>query len=359
MIASDRSPSFFETLSAGQSVDPVYEDRGMRRNRNRSMTRLQAATNQNAIMQENLIQFMDHTDYVPELMYQHVQFRRTEKFMKNYIDQGSVITQKMAQNSDKMLQEIQYLDESIFRGEVLQDEETKQICKEGQGLFQRPEAHNQCFYSRIGGNWSRGILHGKRIEFAMNLGTFPMGYYAGYSSKRGSVPVSNLNFIYEMKKGIQNGPATISINNKKVCRTNFSDQIEFVKSTNHPVGRQNLISTDRAFLNFILVFLSIACLVMVLVMPDMKIVWIIVSTVLYTLQMLEVFMSQTTQLLWQENGWDDLDLFHQWFYELKKCRPVLTFSFTPMEEHKTILCDLNNKEQTLANLYEELRQIRQ
>ena len=30
---------------------------------------------------------------------------------------------------------------------------------------------------------------------------------------------------------------------------------------------------------------------MVLVMPDMKIVWIIVSTVLYTLQMLEVFMS--------------------------------------------------------------------
>ena len=69
----------------------------------RSLTRLQAATNQNAVMQENLIQFMNDEEYMPELMYQHVQFRRTEKFMKNYIDSGCVVNQKMAQNSEKML----------------------------------------------------------------------------------------------------------------------------------------------------------------------------------------------------------------------------------------------------------------
>lgn len=54
---SERSQSFFETLSAGgQSVvDQVDDERGLRRIRNRSMTRLMAATNQNAVMQENLI----------------------------------------------------------------------------------------------------------------------------------------------------------------------------------------------------------------------------------------------------------------------------------------------------------------
>lgn len=55
------------------------------------MNRLQAATNQNAEMQENLIQFMNGSDFAPELMNQHVQFRRAEKFMKNYIDQGIVV----------------------------------------------------------------------------------------------------------------------------------------------------------------------------------------------------------------------------------------------------------------------------
>ena len=70
-------------------------------------------------------------------MYQHVQFRRTEKFMKNYIDSGCVVNQKMAQNSEKMLQEVSYMDKSIFRGEVVQDEETRLVYKEGQGRFYR------------------------------------------------------------------------------------------------------------------------------------------------------------------------------------------------------------------------------
>ena len=91
-------------MSIGQSVDQVYEDdRALVRERNRSLTRLQKATNQNAVMQENLMQFMNDSNFVPELMYQHVQFRRTEKFMKNYIDSGCVMNQKMAENSNKML----------------------------------------------------------------------------------------------------------------------------------------------------------------------------------------------------------------------------------------------------------------
>ena len=80
---------------------------------------------------------MNDEEYMPELMYQHVQFRRTEKFMKNYIDSGQLMNQKMAQNSEKMLQEVSYIDNSIFRGEVVQDEETRLVYKEGQGRFYR------------------------------------------------------------------------------------------------------------------------------------------------------------------------------------------------------------------------------
>ena len=83
------------------------------------------------------MQFMNDEEYMPELMYQHVQFRRTEKFMKNYIDSGQLMNQKMAQNSEKMLQEVSYIDNSIFRGEVVQDEETRLVYKEGQGRFYR------------------------------------------------------------------------------------------------------------------------------------------------------------------------------------------------------------------------------
>ena len=60
--------------------------------------------------------------------------------MKNYIDQGNVTNQKVAPNRDKMLQEIMYIDSSIFRGEVLCDQETKLEQKDGQGLFKRSEA---------------------------------------------------------------------------------------------------------------------------------------------------------------------------------------------------------------------------
>ena len=74
---------------------------------------------------------MNDSDFVPELMYQHVQFRRVEKFTKNYFDMGCIMNQKIVQNSNKMLQEVQYMDKSKFRGEAVLDEETAYIYKEG------------------------------------------------------------------------------------------------------------------------------------------------------------------------------------------------------------------------------------
>jgi len=56
-----------------------------------------------------------------------------EKFLKNYLDCGHIIRQKSSENSDKMLQELRYMDLSTWRGEVFQDEETRFIYKEGTG----------------------------------------------------------------------------------------------------------------------------------------------------------------------------------------------------------------------------------
>ena len=86
-----------------------------------------------------------------------------------------------------------------------------------------------------------------------------------------------------MKKGIANGPAVISINDKRICKTSFSDHVEFVKSSNHPVGKSNLISTDRALLNCMLGLLFIICLVLIRSMPDIAILWIIISLIIYFL----------------------------------------------------------------------------
>lgn len=55
-------------------------------------------------MQDNLLNYMNDSDFIPELMYQHVQFRRTEKFTKNYMDAGCLMNQKKMQNgSNKIL----------------------------------------------------------------------------------------------------------------------------------------------------------------------------------------------------------------------------------------------------------------
>ena len=101
--------------------------------------------------------------------------------MNNYINPGHVKTQKMAQDSEKVVQEVSYMDMSKFQGCVIHDEESGIIYKEGQGWLTRSQDNciNPCYYRQIIGTWSRGILHGKRIEFQMNLQVFPEGYYAG------------------------------------------------------------------------------------------------------------------------------------------------------------------------------------
>ena len=66
-----------------------------------------------------------------------------------------------------------------------------------------------CYYNQIVGTWTRGIIHGKRIEYRMNLDVFPIGYYAGLQKDK---PIKNFHIVFEMKKGIANGPATINCN---------------------------------------------------------------------------------------------------------------------------------------------------
>ena len=97
-----------------------------------------------------------------------------------------------------------------------------------------------------------------------------------------------------MKKGILNGPATIYINDKRVCRTSFSDTLEVIRSPKHPVGKENLISTDRAIINCLLVLSSIICFLMTLLMPDIGSIWLVFGSVLYIVQLIEVLFSRTT-----------------------------------------------------------------
>ena len=78
-----------------------------------------------------------------------------------------------------------------------------------------------CFYKEIAGIWSRGIIHGKRIEYKMNLEVFPVGYYQAYIGKKKLV--ESLSIVAEMKRGVFNGQATILIDDKKVCNTTLSD----------------------------------------------------------------------------------------------------------------------------------------
>ena len=73
-----------------------------------------------------------------------------------------------------------------------------------------------------------------------------------------------------MKKGIMNGAATIFVNEKRVCRTNFSDHFEFVRSAEHPVGSANMITTDRAFVNCIMMLSTIICFMMAHIFPNLS-----------------------------------------------------------------------------------------
>ena len=179
----------------------------------------------------------------------------------------------------------------------------------------------------------------------MNLNVFPAGYCAtnSFHDKR----ISSLIFQQEIRKGIQNGLTIIFINEKRVCRTAFQDHFEFIKSSNHPVGADNLITTDRAALNCILVLLMSILFLLRFAKPELTFVWVTFGTLLYIVQLFEVYFSQTAKLVRLSTDMDDLDIFREWFLELKKCRPYLTFSLTPTKEQETVLRELHKVTQEL------------
>lgn len=109
-------------------------------------------------------------------MFQHIQFRRIEKFVKNYFDAGKV-TLEQNQN-DKLLQEISYFDGTIFRGAMDIEEETNIAYKEGNGKMIRGCTNS--YYTVLKGTWSRGLFHGKKNTIQMNLSVFPKGYLFDY-----------------------------------------------------------------------------------------------------------------------------------------------------------------------------------
>lgn len=90
----------------------------------------------------------------------------------------------------------------------------------------------------------------------MNMKVFPWGYCKGLS-----YPIKSLSIFGEVRKGITNGAARVVVNNRTVCHTNFQDLIEIIHASQHPVGRDNHITTDRAWLNCLFVASSILCLI--------------------------------------------------------------------------------------------------
>ncbi len=52
------------------------------------------------------------------------------------------------------------------------------MYKEGRGTILRPENANFSYYHSLNGTWVRGMLHGKRIDYNLNLKVFPVCYYA-------------------------------------------------------------------------------------------------------------------------------------------------------------------------------------
>ena len=151
------------------------------------------------------------------------------------------------------MQKVLYFDGTVFKGEMDIDEESNFAFKEGPGKLKRGGQHS--YYTLIKGVWSRGVLHGKRIEYTFNLKIFPKGYYINTYPKAVS-----LKCLGEVKKGIQSGKSVVIIDGKEICKTVFHDLIE-VATTGHPVGRQNIITMDLAPLNC---FLNLLVIVMVI-----------------------------------------------------------------------------------------------
>ena len=93
--------------------------------------------------------------------------------MKNYLDAGKV-TQELVKEQ-RLLQEVTYFDQTVFRGQMGIEEESNIAFKDGFGKLVRGTSTS--YYQSIKGQWTRGMVHGKRIKTVCNLDVFPKGYY--------------------------------------------------------------------------------------------------------------------------------------------------------------------------------------
>ena len=64
-----------------------------------------------------------------------------------------------------------------------------------------------------------------------------------------------------------------------------------IKSANHPIGSDNIITKDRAVLNCVLVLAALVCFLLIAVIPDSSIIFGIVGAILYIGQLVEVSLS--------------------------------------------------------------------
>ena len=127
-----------------------------------------------------------------------------------------------------------------------------------------------------------------------NLEVFPVGYLQNFKNK----VVKHLTFVAEVKKGLFNGPATIYVNGKKLCKTKFYDCVEMISAWNHPVGRNNFFTSDLAALNFVLGASSMICIAMSFIIEEYSLILLISGVLLYVLQLFELCLSQTNKLFW-------------------------------------------------------------
>lgn len=120
-----------------------------------------------------------------------------------------------------------------------------------------------------------------------------------------------------------------------MCTTNFFDLIEIMPSYGHPVGRHNTITLDNAVVNILMSLLSIGFLLIGVSGVALPAFFYGIAAIAYLVQLLETILySSTLRTLWQQNKWIDFEVFKVWFYELKKCRPKLTFVYEPTQEEQ-------------------------
>ena len=64
-----------------------------------------------------------------------------------------------------------------------------------------------------------------------------------------------------------------------------------IKSSNHPIGSENIITKDRAVINCALVLAALVCFLLIAVVSDFSIIFGVVGAILYISQLVEVMLS--------------------------------------------------------------------